>query len=66
MDKTLTKVTMLFIVFGALHLGLLGVLGIDLIGTIFGTGVIMKTVYILVGVSAVLHIYTDFLKKTTK
>ena len=66
MDKTLTKVTMLFIVFGALHLGLLGVLGINLIGTIFGSGVIMKTVYILVGVSALLHIYTDFFKKTTK
>ena len=66
MDKTLTKVTTLLILIGALHLGLLGVLGIDLIGTIFGTGVIMKTVYVLVGVSALLHIYTDFFKKVTK
>ncbi len=70
MDKTLTKVTTLFIVIGALHLGLMGVLGIDLIGTIFGTGVLVKTVYMLVGVSALLHIYTDFFKhifsKTTK
>lgn len=63
MDKTLTKITTLLIVVGALHLGLLGVLGLDLIGTIFGTGIIMKTVYVLVGVSALLHIYTDFFKK---
>ena len=63
MDKTLTKLTTLFIIIGALHLGLVGVLGLDLLGTIFGTGIIMKTVYVLVGVSAVLHIYTDFLKK---
>ena len=63
MDKTLTKLTTLFIILGALHLGLVGVLGIDLLGTIFGTGIIMKTVYVLVGVSAVLHIYTDFFKK---
>lgn len=66
MDKTLTKVTTLLMVIGALHLGLLGVLSIDLIGTIFGTGVIMKTVYVLVGVSALLHIYTDYFKKVTK
>ncbi len=66
MDKTLTKVTTLLILIGALHLGLLGVLSIDLIGTIFGTGVIMKTVYVLVGVSAVLHIYTHYFKKVTK
>lgn len=66
MDKTLTKVTTLLMVIGALHLGLLGVLSIDLIGAIFGTGVIMKTVYVLVGVSALLHIYTDYFKKVTK
>lgn len=66
MDKTLTKVTTLLMVIGALHLGLLGVLSIDLIGTIFGTGIITKTVYVLVGVSALLHIYTDFFKKVTK
>ncbi len=63
MDKTLTKITTLLIIIGALHLGLLGVLGINLLGTIFGTGIIMKTVYVLVGVSAVLHVYTDFFKK---
>lgn len=66
MDKTLTKITTLLIVIGALHLGFIGVLGIDLIGTIFGTGVIMKTVYVLVGMSAVLHVYTDFFKKVGK
>lgn len=66
MDKTLTKITTLLMVIGALHLGLLGVLGIDLIGAVFGTGVFMKTVYVLVGVSALLHIYTDYFKKVTK
>ena len=66
MDKTLTKITTLFILIGALHLGLVGVLNIDLLGTIFGTGVIMKTVYVLVGMSAILHVYTTFFKKVHK
>ncbi len=66
MDKTLTKLTTLLIIIGALHLGLVGVLGIDLLGTIFGTGVIMKTVYVLVGMSAILHVYTTFFKKVGK
>ena len=66
MDKTLTKMTTLLIIIGALQLGLVGVLGIDMLGTVFGTGVIMKIVYVLVGVSAILHIYTDFFKHPVK
>jgi uncharacterized membrane protein YuzA (DUF378 family) len=66
MDKTIIKLSMLLVLIGALHIGLVGAFGFDLIGTILGTGSVAKLVYILVGVSAVYHLFTDFTKKLVK
>lgn len=66
MSPTITKITTMLILFGALHLGLVGAFGVDLVTTIFGTGVLHKVVYVLIGVSAFMHILLGNTKLTVK
>ena len=66
MDKTITKLFTLLVLIGGLHIGLLGGFGLDLLGTILGTGTLAKLVYILIGVGAAYHLFTDVSKKIVK
>ena len=66
MDKTIIKLLSVLVLIGALHTGLIGSMGFDLLGTIFGTGTVAKLVYTLVGIGAVYHLFTDFTKKLAK
>lgn len=52
--KLSRPVALILVVVGGLNWGLVGLLGLDLVATLFGAmSVIAKLVYILVGVSAV-------------
>jgi uncharacterized membrane protein YuzA (DUF378 family) len=47
-------ISYILVIVGALNWGLVGVLGVDLIARIFGTGSVgAKIMYILIGVSAI-------------
>jgi len=52
--KLLRPVALILVVIGGLNWGLVGLLGLDLVATLFGAmSVVTKLVYILVGASAV-------------
>lgn len=52
--ESLSLIALILVVVGGLNWGLVGLLGLDLVATLFGAvSVITKLVYILVGVSAV-------------
>lgn len=52
-------VAIILVIIGGLNWGLVGLFNFDLVATIFGTmSVISRTVYILVGLSAVYMAYT--------
>ena len=63
MSPTITKITTILILVGAMHLGLVGAFGVDLITQIFGAGLLPKVLYVLIGVSAFMHIVTGTHKK---
>jgi len=52
--KLLHVLTLFFVVIGGLHFALSGV-GIDLLGSVFGTGGHMTTLYIIMGLSTLYH-----------
>ncbi len=66
MDKTILKIMTILLLVAGLHVGLYGAFGLDLLGTIFGTGTLAKVVYIFVGISAVYHLFHDVTKKLVK
>ena len=66
MDKTIVKIMTFLVLIGGLHIGLLGGFGLDLLGTILGTGTLAKLVYVIIGLGAAYHLFTDFTKKLVK
>lgn len=51
--KYLKPTALILVIIGGLNWGLVGLLGLDLVATLFGvTSIIAKVVYILVGLSA--------------
>lgn len=58
------KLALILVIIGGLNWGLVGLLGFDLVATLFGTmSMISKVVYVLVGLSAVYMLFTSFGKK---
>jgi uncharacterized protein len=53
-------------VIGALNWGLIGAFDFNLVTTLFGTGMITKVIYILVGLAALAKIYWTFKKMGKK
>jgi uncharacterized protein len=51
--NTVEMVAFYLMVVGAINWGLVGLLGLNLVALILGTGILAKLVYILVGVSGV-------------
>ena len=55
--RALNKISLLLLIVGGLNWGLVGLFGFDLVATLFGEmSVLSRTVYVLVGASAVLQI----------
>ena len=55
--KTLNLVTLILVIVGGLNWGLVGLADFDLVAALFGDGsVLARTVYVLVGLSAVYQI----------
>lgn len=53
--KLLHVLTLFFVVIGGLHFALAGI-GIDLLGTVFGTGTHLTVLYIIMGISTLYHV----------
>ncbi len=51
--SVLDWVSMVLLIIGGLNWGLIGLLRLDLVNTLFGEGWVARAVYILVGVAAV-------------
>lgn len=66
MSPTITKITTMLILFGAVHLGLVGAFDIDIITKLLGVGLLPKVLYVLIGVSAFMHIITGHTKLSVK
>jgi len=62
--KTLKMVSKWLVVLGALEVGLMGAMGFDLVGSVLGSWpMVVKVVYVLVGVAALWGIYAMLTKK---
>lgn len=61
--KNLNMVALVLVVVGGLNWGLVGLLNLNLVTTLLGTGMLTNLVYDLVGLSAVYVAYTSFSKK---
>ena len=58
--KTLNLITFILVVLGAIHTTLVGVMGVNLVGSVFGSSeVLLKLVYFLIGLSGV-YMLTHF------
>lgn len=53
--KLFQVLTLFFVVLGGLHFALIG-FGIDLLGSVFGAGTHMTTLYIIMGLSTLYHV----------
>ena len=51
--KAINLITLILLVIGGLNWGLIGIAGINVVMTIFGSGTVSQIIYILVGLSAV-------------
>jgi len=56
MTTTIYKVTTFLILLAAINFGLIGAFGIDIVAKLLGDTVLTKLVYVLMGVSALMHI----------
>ena len=54
MDKTLNLVALILVIIGGLNWGLVGLLNIDVVASVFGAmSMISRVIYVLVGLAAV-------------
>ena len=64
--KILSNIALILVIVGGLNWGLVGSFGFDLVQWIsMGSAVLANTVYVLVGLSAVVLIFTSFKKTAT-
>lgn len=64
--KALNLVTFILVVLGAINWTLFGVMGVNLVGSVFGgSDVLLKLVYFLIGLSGV-YMLTHYKTLTTK
>ena len=54
--ERLQKILLVITIIGAINWGLIGLLNINLVETIFGLGMISNIIYILVGVAGLINI----------
>lgn len=54
----------ILLIVGGLNWGFIGLFDFDLVMTIFGSGVLTQTIYILVGASALYRLYDLFMMKS--
>jgi len=58
--NALDWIALILLIIGGLNWGLVGIWGLDLVAELFGTGVVAKIVYDLVGLAALYTIYYLF------
>jgi uncharacterized protein len=63
--KSIHFIAFILVVVGALNWGLIGVADFNLVATIFGDGGVSRVVYTLVGLSALVVLYTEFMMVRT-
>lgn len=51
--QIIDKIAMVLVIIGGLNWGLYGLMGMDLVATIFGSGTLATIVYVLVGLAAI-------------
>lgn len=61
--KSIKWLAFLLVVIGALNWGLVGWISVDLVSKIFGSGILGRAVYILVGVSGLYILFFHMPKK---
>ncbi|PIR31692.1 MAG: DUF378 domain-containing protein [Alphaproteobacteria bacterium CG11_big_fil_rev_8_21_14_0_20_44_7] len=59
MTTTMYKFTTILIMIGAINLGLVGAFDLDIVSKLLVSPLLTKIVYVLIGVSAILHLVTD-------
>lgn len=55
--KTIDIVAAILVIVGALNWGLIGIADFNLVSALFGTSILAKIVYVLVGISGVYQIF---------
>lgn len=64
MLKKLFTIAFIFLLIGALNWGLVGILNLDLVASIFGAkSIVSRIIYSLVGISGIFIIVSELLKK---
>ncbi|MCX6797209.1 MAG: DUF378 domain-containing protein [Candidatus Doudnabacteria bacterium] len=58
--KALHLIAFILVVIGGINLGLIGAANFDLVAKILGTGMVTKVVYVLVGLSALVLVFTHW------
>lgn len=56
--KALQIIAAVLVIIGALNWGLVGAFHVNLVALLFGTSVLSSIVYVLVGLAAVVHIWS--------
>ncbi|MGL4774203.1 MAG: DUF378 domain-containing protein [Clostridium sp.] len=51
--KFLDSITLILVIIGAINWGLIGFFNYNLVGALFGTGIISTVIYVLVGLSGI-------------
>lgn len=60
--KLIHVLTLILVLVGGINWGLVGLMNLNLVTTIFGTGAITTVVYVLVTVSSIYHIFPMVMK----
>ena len=58
--KALHMIAFILVVIGGLNWGIFGLTNVDLVAKILGTGMVTKVVYVLVGLSALVLVFTHW------
>lgn len=61
--ELLKQIAVYLVLFGGINWGLIGLLRVDIVALIFGSSILARLVYILIGVSAGYLIYLIYAKK---
>lgn len=61
--KTLKAIALVLVIIGGLNWGLVGLFDFDVVATLFGAGIASKVIYSLIGLGALVMIFSYLKKK---
>lgn len=59
--ETLQKIALIFTIIGAINWGLVGIFDFNLVTTLFGTSMLTRIIYILVGLTGLINLGIFFM-----